>query len=133
MACILHDAGNDAGVEGGVSTERISANESVPIPSTEESTLQRAVLPSCLLRLGRTGTHRSDGVLKRSDSQSLRRRIQESRMRENRTYGLTRGLRPKVRQVLRREPTERVGGKTEESGLDREVLARTDVKNTRQP
>lgn len=26
-----------------------------------------------------------------------------------------------------------IGGKTEESGLDREVLARTDVKNTRQP
>jgi len=46
---------------------------------------------------------------------------------------LTRGWRPKVRQVLWREPTERAGGKTEESGLDREVLARPDVKNTRQP
>ena len=33
-------------------------------------------------------------------------------MRENRTHGLTRGWRPKVRHVLRYEPTVRAGGTT---------------------
>ena len=59
--------------------------------------------------------------------------MQESRMRENRTYGLTRGWRPKVRQVLRYEPTERAGGNQKESESVQGVLDRAGVKNTRQP
>ena len=54
-------------------------------------------------------------------------------MRENRTYGLTRGWRPKVRQVLRYEPTERAGGNQKESESVQGVLDRAGVKNTRQP
>ena len=54
-------------------------------------------------------------------------------MRENRTYGLTRGWRPKVKQVLRYEPTKRAGGEPEESEPVPGVLDRAGVKNTRQP
>ena len=54
-------------------------------------------MPKRILHLERQRIDRSGEALPRSYSESLRRRMQESRMRENRTYGLTRDRRPKVR------------------------------------